>query len=197
MCDAKSGDHTISDLASYGRQEEAFKMAKTCISSAGSGVWAATGGKVEGAVHLAKGAVDFVKSPIQSMSKMADSMKQTYKAVGEIYNQGWSFFSTLPASLVTDLVCSMGASLATESLLTILTGGANSAAMAARVLKYVGNLKIIAQLKSLAQSLGVSILELFKSLETFDAKARAKLNELLATKEGRKRVESLMVSCTI
>lgn len=198
LCELRSGnDSGVKEVAKFGTREEAFTMAKSCVSSAASGIWSATGGKVEGAVDTVKAVASFASSPIATMSKMSDSLKQTYNAIGDIYSQGWSFFATLPPAMVSDLVCSMGSAIATEGLITLLTGGANSLSMAARVLKYLETIKALSLLKSLAQRLGLSLTELFKTVQGLNADARAKLNELMTSKEGRGRVEKLMVSCSI
>jgi hypothetical protein len=196
-CDLRSGSTGIAQIGMFGTQEQAFQMATSCLGAAKKAAWDSSFGLVEQAQKGVSGAVEFVKSPIATMSKMAESMKQTYGAVRDIIAQGSSFFTTLPPTVVTDLVCSMTASIATSTVLAALTAGATSVGMAARVLKYVEMIKVLSQMKALATRLGISLEQLFKTLESLNDKAREKLQALLNSKEGSRRVEMLMGSCAI
>jgi hypothetical protein len=180
-----------------GRQSEAMAMAKGCLSGVGAGLWSSTVGQVESIKDVAVGAYNLVTSPLATMSRASEAVRQITSAIGEIYDKGLGFFADIPLPVASEIMCSIGASLGSQALISLLTGGVGLVGLSAKVLKILMSLEILAKLKNIAIRLKLSIEELFKLLDGLPDKARDKFNDLMKTTEGQRRAESMLVSCTV
>ncbi len=113
------------------------KMILDCMGPALRGVWDSTGGAIAG---FADGIALLTRDPAKFWDDKVAQMKNLKDFITNFQSKMQSMAVTimkLPAEVVTAIICSFSASLGTDALIALLTGGAGVAALILRVDKFI------------------------------------------------------------
>ena len=140
---AEHGAATTLKLAADTNPKATFSSMQCARASLG-GAWDATAG---GAVDAAKFVWSFVKSPSETWNQVSSSFQQSLDFVANLRENLSKLVEGFPGfhiAIQTELVCAVLGELAGNGLMSFLTGGGNTARMAAMLARFAAKVKTLA-----------------------------------------------------